>query len=622
VTFNILIPQGAQVEVIQQKASSHSISLPRQGLPSKIIPAQRQASKSEPPPPWTPPDPTRYASLSLQPQRWYEVNDTFQMRDYTILPLWVNPVRYRPANGEIELLESIVLRLTWPESPAPSLDAAVISDSPSFDRLVSQIVINPPPQATLDATTKAGEGYLIITPDEFVEELAPFVTMKEEQGYIVSVKKLSETGSTSDQIQTFIKDFYNTSTPSPTYLLLVGDTNFIPGFEGDADYFDKYTDLYFGTIDNDFIPEIAVGRLPVRTIDNLKTVLSKIYSYNETGYQSWHSQISFIASCDHFYITEESHDHVIENWTLELQYPTSFPLDSTLLGGDYLYCERYAALEPDVINSINNERGIITYSGHGNPIAWVETEFLSIISSDLLLLEDNNKFSFVASFACNTNDFGSTTYSSVFGESWMLLENKGAIAFLGSADETIWDPDDDFERAFYDSIFLDPLNPPSIRTSMIEALKKIEYPPSGIGTEKYYWETYNLLGDPSQKLWLVPEFQYKATATTLTKDGLLNSTVRYPIEITNFGNIDSYTATFEGNLWPTDIDELVNLPYQSTGTLWVNVTIPLETVVNEEAFDVVSLTVNSTSDPTLTTLFTFTTTALETFFTRLPVIMK
>ncbi len=130
VTFNILIPQGAQVEVIQQKASSHSISLPRQGLPSKIIPAQRQASKSEPPPPWTPPDPTRYASFSLQPQCWYEVNDIFQMRDYTILPLWINPVRYRPANGEIELLEKIELRLTWPELSKAALDAAWSATAP------------------------------------------------------------------------------------------------------------------------------------------------------------------------------------------------------------------------------------------------------------------------------------------------------------------------------------------------------------------------------------------------------------------------------------------------------------------------------------------------------------
>ncbi len=32
------------------------------------------------------------------------------------------------------------------------------------------------------------------------------------------------------------------------------------------------------------------------------------------------------------------------------------------------------------------------------------------------------------------------------------------------------------EREFYDSVFVDPLNPPSIRTAMIEALEKVEYP--------------------------------------------------------------------------------------------------------------------------------------------------
>ncbi len=121
-TFNILIPAGAQVEVVQQKANSHNVNLTKKSLPTKVIPAQMLATKSEPPPPWTAPDPARYASRSSYPKGWYEVKDTFQMRDYTILPIWINPVRYQPANGEIELLEKIQLRLTWPEMSAEFLN--------------------------------------------------------------------------------------------------------------------------------------------------------------------------------------------------------------------------------------------------------------------------------------------------------------------------------------------------------------------------------------------------------------------------------------------------------------------------------------------------------------------
>ncbi len=115
----------------------------------------------------------------------------------------------------------------------------MVSDSPSFDRLVSQIVINPPPQATLDATTQSGEGYLIITPDEFETALTDFVSMKQLQGYSVDVTLLSEIpgfdgpadGEDDDilAIQNYIKSL----DPSPVYLLLVGDTNFIPAPKGE-----------------------------------------------------------------------------------------------------------------------------------------------------------------------------------------------------------------------------------------------------------------------------------------------------------------------------------------------------------------------------------------------------
>ncbi|MBW6474656.1 MAG: hypothetical protein K0B14_16130, partial [Anaerolineaceae bacterium] len=393
---------------------------------------------------------------------------------------------------------------TWPESSATSLDAAVISDSPSFDRLVSQIVINPPPPATLDAT-KSREGYLIITPDEFVEEMAPFVQMKEEQGYLVTVAPLSIAGSTSSQIQTYIQIAYNTWVPRPTFLLLVGDTNFIPGIKGNADFFDKDTDLYYGTMDSDFKPEIAVGRFPVRSESDLNNLILKISSYND-GYQYWNSQISFIASCDHYYVTEVSHNNVIDDWTSKLEYPTFFPLVDPLPGGDQLYCYTNSARKVDILNSINNNRGIITYSGHGNPIAWIEPIPInySILSTDLYSLTSYNSFSFVASFACLTNDFGNETYPSVFGETWMLLENKGAIAFLGSSDESLWGQDDELERALFNSLFLNPLNPPPLRLAISEALSKVNYQLDGIGQEQYYWETYNLLGDPSQQLWLLP----------------------------------------------------------------------------------------------------------------------
>ncbi|PKO04773.1 MAG: hypothetical protein CVU41_15545 [Chloroflexi bacterium HGW-Chloroflexi-3] len=524
VTFNILIPQGAQVEVIQQKASSHSVSLTRQGFPAKVIPSQRQSSKSEPPPPWTPPDPARYASRVLHPQRWYEVNDTFQMRDYTILPLWVNPVRYRPANGDIELLEKIELRLTWPESSTTSLDAAVVSDSPSFDRLVRQIVINPPPQAMLD-TTKSGEGYLIITPDEFYEEILEFANFKQNQGYTVTVSKFSETGTSANQIKEFIKNAYTNWTIPPTFLLLVGDTlksnepliTLFPSFDGKV--ISQKTDLYYTTMGDfsDFIPDIFVGRLPARTEIDVANMVNKIVNYSNNGFYDWHIDVSFVATCDqykdtnstfyHYEIAEDSHNHVIQMHTQPLGYPSYFPLSNTLLGGDQLYCVTNSATSIDVINSLNSNRGIITYSGHGSVDGWDDGE-IKIKRPDISTISPINISSFVASFACYTNDFGNTSnyFPDVFGETWMLQDNKGAIAYIGSAAPSYWNQDKELEIAMFDILYSDPLNPPSVREAIHFGLIEVNNIFLNItnGSPQYYWETYNLLGDPSQQLWLLP----------------------------------------------------------------------------------------------------------------------
>lgn len=639
--FNVLIPNGIQVEVLSQTITSKTIFLSQYSLPSNIIPAQIQAAKSEPAPPWTAPDPKQYRSRDPFPQAWFELKDTFQMRDYTIQPIWVNPIRYKAADGQLEIMEKMELRLTWQESKLDTGKSQLVSDSPSFDRLVSQIVINPPELPAHDTKEETKEGYLIITPDEFEEALQPFVEMKENQGYVVKVKLLSDIDQTSEAIKTYIKnEFYNTN-PRPTYVLLIGDTltdintPLLPATNGTIT--GRQTDLYYATMDEpindlpDFVPDIYIGRLPARTAEDVSNIVNKLIKYSNEGYQPWYSNASFIGTCDNKYdhIATGSHNYVISNYTTVYDFLGNYP-ETIMPGGDQLYCvvnDQYiTGIKSFIISRLNEGRGLITYSGHGTSVAWSDY-FISIGNYDIGTLYENNKYSLVTSFACETNDFGSETYPVGFGETWLLQQNKGAIGFIGSAAPSYWYQDDVLERKFYDTLFENPSDPLPIRIALTAGLTRVQelFPPeydpySSNGEGQYYWESYNLLGDPSQQLWLDPEYLYETKATSLAKDGLLNSTVRYPIEITNLGNTDSYSATIQDDEWPTNIDELINLPYQTTGTLWVNVKIPIDAIVGSA--DEILVTVSSTSNPNLTTPFKITTTALETFFSHLPLISK
>lgn len=385
-------------------------------------------------------------------------------------------------------------------------------------------MINPPLQSTLDTTTKSGEGYLIITPDEFVEELAPFVEMKQGQGYIVTVALLSETGFTSSQIQTYIKTAYDTLTPRPAFLLLVGDTQtvsstpLLPATMGAVTK--RETDLYYATLDEAtvnepfYVPDVFVGRLPAKNESEVSIMVGKMIAYSNGGYQPWHSAASFIATCDDNYdhIATGSHNYVISSYTSNYGFLGDYP-NSPMPGGDQLYCivdsQYILDIEQHIISSLNDGRGIITYSGHGAPLAWSDLH-ISIFSSDIVELNNNDEFSFVASFSCETNDFGSTINPVGFGETWMLQASKGAMAFIGSAGPTQWGQDDVLERSFYDSIFENPLSPNSLREALNFGLAQVEkkYPGTALYQAQYYWETYNLLGDPSQQLWLIPRTMF------------------------------------------------------------------------------------------------------------------
>jgi hypothetical protein len=112
----------------------------------------------------------------------------------------------------------------------------------------------------------------------------------------------------------------------------------------------------------------------------------------------------------------------------------------------------------------------------------------------------------VTSFACFTNALGSGSTFTSFGESWILEPNKAAFSFLGAVYESYWDQDDILEQNFYNSLFQNALFPVPIREAINSGILKVQdkYDGTSKGEAQYYWEIYNLLGDPSQQLWLIP----------------------------------------------------------------------------------------------------------------------
>lgn len=70
--------------------------------------------------------------------------------------------------------------------------------------------------------------YLIVTDPLFESAAEDLAEWRDQMGIPAYVTTTDETGSTADEITSYIQDAYDTWDPSPEYLLIMGDAEFIP----------------------------------------------------------------------------------------------------------------------------------------------------------------------------------------------------------------------------------------------------------------------------------------------------------------------------------------------------------------------------------------------------------
>ncbi len=574
-TTMLELTQNASTVIKNVEYQFTSVQLNDFNLPGTIFPMQPAIPKSGTQQDWVPPDADFYDSDQFFPQDLVRLTSPFQQRDHHIQPVQMFPVRYNPVSGEIQIIQTITVEIEWQDSPTTEKIQNENLKNPIFDSLYPEIIESP--VATMDEpkSKTPGEGYLIISPDGFLSNLSAFIILKQSQGYDVTLASLSEIGSpTTDGIKKFIQNAYDTWENPPVYLLMIGDSNLIPAWPfkpSGVSTNGKKTDLYYATMDGtaDFVPDIFYGRIPARDATQLNAMLSKIIAYSQNnGTEDWVKKAAFISTCDsgNYTIPIGSHDYVINSFTTPLGFTGIFP-ENPQIGGDKLYCRTSSStVNPNIstyiINAINDQRSLVTYSGHGSKTAWYDPSYINIGQSVVRNLADNQINPFVSSFACETGDFANETTTESFGETWMIQPLKGAIAYLGSADYSYWGPDDKLERSMYAALLANPANPPPIDQAIFTGLQAVQT--YNITYGQYYWETYNLLGDPSTQIWIGPrpsDFTLSFPAGNI--DMCAGTTIDSPVNVTSYDGFSDPVAL-----------SLLGLPTNVTGHFNPNPIIP------------------------------------------------
>jgi hypothetical protein len=352
--------------------------------------------------------------------------------------------------------------------------------------------------------------YLIITAEDFYNEVVPLANFRESRGlsaHVVKIQDIYDEFNNGIQSPHAIKDFLkytytNWQIPAPTYVLLVGDASYDykDNFGiGRSNYVPTYmlwtpimgetgSDNWFVLLDGaeDRLADMFIGRIPARTAQEVITVVDKTIVYeltSETETSSWAQRI-ILASDDDESVFQESSEELAD----------LLPLKSEKVK---LYISSYdnpQAMTQDLINEVNQGALILNYVGHGAIELWASEEVLN--TQDIGLFSNGDRLPVVVSMTCLDGYYlHPFTYDSM-AETFLMKVNGGAVASLSPTGMGLPTGHAVLNKGLFSAVFQDNNR---VLGSAVNQAKLSLYLQKG---DRYrdLLQTYTLFGDPALQL--------------------------------------------------------------------------------------------------------------------------
>ncbi len=519
----IEIPFGAEVNVRVISYTTEKYRLSDFGIENPLMPVQPSLRKDQ--------DagdvPFRYQSEYYSKPGFIKpelasVEVLGVMRGQRLGRLTVAPVQYNPTEGIITVYNNIELDIQYTGSDEKLTGYIKASTySPYFD-VVYNRVINPFDSRDIfndyPDLTKYPLKMVIVSHPVFKETLQPFIEWKTIQGFKVIEAYTDEIGNTPAAIQSFIHAQYHTATPespAPTFVILVGDNNKLPASATGVKS-GQVTDLYYASVDGDYFPDMYTGRLSARNMQELHNQLYKIMYYQKYDFDdpSFLNDVTLIAGADN------------NNWNKAVGQPTIFYGTENYfnLANGFnnvnTYLDNYSGCYDEERISVS----MINYTAHCTSTGWSDP---SLTVSDIHNMTNKGKYPLAIGNCCQSGLF---SHPECVGEAWLRAEERGAVAYIGSAPNTHWFED------FYWAVGAFPIQgnnngyvPDTAETTLgaydapfvsdYRAIASAKFVGNLAITEahqqgypahsnvQWYWEGYHTFGDPSTFIYLTEGYE-------------------------------------------------------------------------------------------------------------------
>ncbi len=336
---------------------------------------------------------------------------------------------------------SVTVRIPGPaDGTAPERSRTLLAVTPKAIRTPSLA----PNQPSSWHSPGLAADLILITHPEFLDALAPLLARRQREGWtpaLVTVDDLYDEFSFGEKDPAAIRSFLALQMRgrhAPRSVLLVGDAtfdpknllgkgswDFVPTKLIDTDDLETSSDDWFVDFDDDGIPEMPIGRLPVRTVAQARAVVAKIVGFMP-GLPAQLAGNTLLFVGDYDPLPELDFEGAIRD--IRTAIPAAIPAALTVveilrrgLGADAAHRALGEALMAGPF--------LVDYVGHGSVEtwggSWVQSSFLTGMPAA-------KPMSLLLATTC-LNGFFQDVYTTSVTEAMLLAPTGGAVAAIGSS---------------------------------------------------------------------------------------------------------------------------------------------------------------------------------------------
>lgn len=462
-------------------------------------------------------DEVAYRQETAFPEALVSVRRLGSWRDMDLVLISMATAQYYPAKRQLVPIKSFKLNVEFVGGkgyflprPGPSTPF-----EGAFDKL-QQPVMNeltlpnfPGPAASLDLASCVGYEFIIITAPGLRDAADALAGWKWQKGISTKVVETGagddKAGTTATEIRSYLRNEYKRCQIRPSYAMFLGDTrssNVVPTWYPTRYKWNKDKNKYIPyTIPSDLpysimnppsenvgsLPELALGRIPVRTLADANVVVNKIINYEKSPPKmpSFYKNVtmaSYFQCCrpsqtdgstsrGYIYTAELVQNYITQSKTFNRIYNTDTNFhddpDNAYYNPDRDATPRFYynlqslpnALQPpfswngsrtEISSAINSGSFLVQHRGHGSRASWASPNYTT---SDVNALSNGSLLPVVFSINCTSGNFDATGDS--MADAFLKNPNGGAVGVIGDTSVSPTWANNALTRGLYDAIWPD-----------------------------------------------------------------------------------------------------------------------------------------------------------------------